>query len=172
MKNNYLFNYVVPNFDKHQDNLINLIHKIPNNPMEMSPPKCTVFHTDWNLPKKMYKEYLNYFREHILKDYAKSFCEHFKVETLKFNNIWFQVYRKGDSHMPHTHPQTHFTTIFYIKLPSQKVKTNINSLCKEQLNFEGKEGTIISFPGFFEHESPINNTDDEKIIISFNLDVE
>ena len=132
MKNNYLFNYVVPNFDKHQNNLINLIHKIPNNPMEMSPPKCTVFHTDWNLPKN----------------------------------------RKGDSHMPHTHPQTHFTNIFYIKLPSQKVKTNINSLFKEQLNFEGKEGTIISFPGFFEHESPINNTDDEKIIISFNLDVE
>ena len=38
-----------------------------------------------------------------------------------------------------------------------------------ELNIE--EGDIVTFPGYYAHKSPINNFDEDKIIIAFNTDL-
>jgi hypothetical protein len=163
---NYLFIYKIPNFLKHKENLINLINKIPKNTLD------TISHTDWNLPTSMHREYLEYFKNNLADDYVKSFCKHFKINNYTFNNLWFQVYSKGDYHGIHTHSKTHFTNVLYIKLPSKNLKTKVISLFEEELNFEAQEGSIVSFPAFYSHESPVNKTEEDKIIISFNSNIE
>jgi|TARA_R100001460_G_scaffold52916_1_gene91873 hypothetical protein len=160
--------YEVPNFVEHKKNLIDKILKIPNNPLIMDNGE-SLQHTDWNLPKKMQREYLNYFNSEILPNFASNFCNTTNSKEIGISKVWFQVYGKGDSHDKHNHPGCHFTNVFYIKLPNN-LKTKIKTFT-ENLETEISEGNILTFPACYFHFSPKNTSEDEKIIIAFNLDI-
>ena len=105
------------------------------------------------------------------EDLAKIFRDHFgKSYTL--TGIWYQVYAKhtGSFHGFHHHLNEESTTsaIFYVKLHSKELLT--------QFQYDGnvvtpdaQEGDIILFDSGILHASPPNNTDDDKIIVSFNF---
>lgn len=162
---NFLFTYKVNNFNVHKYELINLIKKIPLNKYK------NISHTDWNLPPSMERKYFKYFLDNIFLDFGKQFCKYFNCEKVELINAWFQVYKKGDLHFKHTHPNAHFTNVFYLNLPHQNLKTKITLLNKKKLDVEIEEGCIASFPAFYTHESPINNFKNDKIIISFNTNL-
>ena len=115
--------------------------------------------------------YIDYFLKNIFDDYAKHFCNLFKIDNIEMINMWFQIYKKGDFHGLHTHADAHFTNVFFINLPHKNLKTKIYSFYKKELSFEIKEGSIISFPAFYKHESLKNNYEEEKIVIAFNTNV-
>jgi len=162
---NYLFNYNVSNFLNHKNNLINLINKMPANKYN------NISNTDGNLPKNLKRTYFDYFINNIYNDFSLNFCSYFNINKIELINIWFQLYKKGDNHSMHTHPGAHFANVFYIKLPHKNLKTKIILFNEKELNFETKEGSIISFPAFYKHESPINKYEEDKIIISFNTNI-
>ena len=165
-----LYVFKTKNFNKHQKKLIDKIFKIPLNPLNMDDGE-TLKHTDWNLPKRMQREYLEYFNKEIFPDYAKSFCEKTSCKNFVLTKIWFQIYGKGDSHNEHNHPSCHFTNVFYVKLPNINLKTKITCLSKKVIETNISEGDIISFPSYYFHSSPKNTNDEDKIIIAFNLDI-
>lgn len=158
-----LFTYNVEDHEKHKNKLIELINLLPRNRND------AVSHTDWNLPVNMQKEWQGYFFKNILYKWKDDFSDKLG-EKIAYNNIWFQWYDNGDYHDWHTHAQTHFTNIYYLNLPYQSIKTKVK-VFGETKNIDIQEGQIISFPGFWKHSSPVNNTDQAKIIISFNTDV-
>ena len=139
----------VLNFMEHKKKLIDLIYKIPINPLSLEGDK--IFHQDYNLPKSMTREYLS-------------------CKRIEITNMWFQVYKKGNYHNLHSHPGTNFTNVFYLNLPNKEVKTKIFINNNEQFNIDVKEGDILTFPGYYAHSSPINTFDEDKIIIAFNTD--
>ena len=47
--------YDVPEHERHKSMILSLIDEIPNNPFE------DISKTDWNLPKKFERKYLEYF---------------------------------------------------------------------------------------------------------------
>jgi len=159
--------YEVKNFTEHKKNLIDLIFKIPLNPLKTVGEQIS--HQDFNLPKETRKEYFDYFKKYIFNDFAKSFCSFIKVNSIQITNLWFQVYEKNDFHEFHTHTRTNFTNVFYLNLPSDKVKTDIK-LNNKKINLSVKEGDILSFPAYYPHQSPKNIYDENKIVISFNMD--
>lgn len=168
---NFLFKHNVKNFEKHKKNLIDLIYKIPQNPL------TTISHTDWNLPETMRREYVEYiFNEKIIEDYINSFRVWLNPADcpidFKIKKLWFQVYRKNDYHPYHTHGETNFSAVFYINLPNASLKTQIKLPGNNALDFEVSEGQIITFPAIGWHKSPVNAFNDEKIVIAFNLDLE
>ena len=161
----YLSIFNVDNFVNHKNNFINLIKEIPPNKFD------NISHTDWDLPKTVKRAYIDYFLKNIFDDYAKYFCNLFKIDNVQIINMWFQIYKKGDFHSLHTHADAHFTNVFFINLPHKNLKTKIYSFYKKELSFEIKEGSIISFPAFYKHESLKNNYEEEKIVIAFNTNV-
>lgn len=161
-----IISYKVPNFSKVKHELLKLIKKIPETPFVEGTNKIS--HTDYLIENKQ-EEYSNYFFKNVLPGYHENLKRHLGINAIYLSNLWFQIYRKGDFHGKHTHEKTHFTNVFYICLPNKKLITKINKPKPEIIDAE--EGTIITFPGFYEHESPVNNTEDEKIIISFNIDI-
>lgn len=163
--NDYLSIFNVDNFVNHKNNFINLIKEIPPNKFD------NISHTDWDLPKTVKRAYIDYFLKNIFDDYAKYFCNLFKIDNVQIINMWFQIYKKGDFHSLHTHADAHFTNVFFINLPHKNLKTKIYSFYKKELSFEIKEGSIISFPAFYKHESLKNNYEEEKIVIAFNTNV-
>jgi|TARA_R100000388_G_C7146936_1_gene112691 hypothetical protein len=161
---NHLSIYSVNNFKNHKNNLITLIKQTP------SARHGYVSYTDWNSGSHK-RPYVNYFVKNIFNDYAKHFCRYFKIKKIELVDIWFQIYKKGDYHLLHTHENAHFANVFYINLPHKKLKTKVYSLKEKELKFKCKEGDIVSFPAFYRHGSSINNYEEEKIIISFNTNI-
>ena len=84
--------------------------------------------------------------------------------------MWFQVYKKDNYHSYHTH-DSNFTNVMYLNLPNNNLKTKIKGPKERSVEFDVKEGQIISFPGYLWHSSPVNKSDLEKIIISFNTNL-
>jgi uncharacterized protein YjlB len=160
--------YKVPEFLKHKKNLIDLIYKIPKNPLNEEGTK--IFHQDYNIPKTMEREYFNYFNNNIFNNFGKSFCNFLNAKSIRLTNLWFQIYKKGNFHDIHSHPGTHFTNVFYINLPNEDLKTKIILPNNELFNISVEEGDILTFPAYYPHKSPINNNDEDKIVIAFNID--
>ena len=159
--------YHVKNFKEHKKNLIDLIYKIPQNPIDISGDK--IYHQDYNLPKKMKREYKDYFKNNILNEFASSVCNFFGSKAIEITNLWFQVYKKGDYHDVHNHPNTNLTNVFYLNLPNTEIKTQIFLPKNEKFTTDVSEGDILTFPGYYGHKSPVNIFNEEKIIISFNM---
>tara|TARA_R100001129_G_scaffold30356_1_gene20057 strand:+ start:2537 stop:3073 length:537 start_codon:yes stop_codon:yes gene_type:complete len=162
------FIYKVKNFKEHQKNIIDLIYRIPLNPKIDKNGGEKISHTDWNLTDEVRKEYRDYIHEHILKDFSANFIKSLKTHSLGINRLWFQVYRKNDFHGYHTHPDTNFANILYVKLPNKNVITKFKIPNNEDVNLNVSEGDIVTFPAFYIHQSPINTNDEEKIVVSFN----
>ena len=159
--------YKVPKFLEHKKNLIDLIYKIPINPLKNVGEKIS--HQDYNLPKNIEREYIDYFKENIFKDFATNFCNFIGINRIEISELWFQVYEKEDFHEYHTHMKTNFTNVFYINLPHREIKTQIKEK-NNNFQIDVEEGDILSFPGYYPHCSPKNIYDVNKIIISFNMD--
>ena len=161
--------YRINNFNEHKHKLVSLINKIPET--SLNDQKQKISHTDWQIPKTMKREYREYFLKNIFEDFAKNLCCKFDSQAIEVVNMWFQIYKKGDFHDLHRHQNSHFTNVFFINLPNKNLKTKIYSLEKNIIDVSIEEGDILTFPGFLKHESVINNFEDEKIIISFNINL-
>ncbi len=86
------------------------------------------------------------------------------------NAIWYQCYGKntGSYHDYHDHSSSNceVSGIYYLKLKDPKLKTEF----RDTPELLVEEGDIILFDAFALHRSPPNNTNHDKIILSFNLD--
>lgn len=164
-----MYVFKIPNFKNHKKQLMNLINKIPLNPLITNLEKIS--HQDYNLPREMNRDYWKYFYKHLLPFYEKKMLEIFKYNQVKIIDMWFQVYKPKDFHSFHTHPKAHFTNVLFIKLPEQILRTEVHLPNKKIWIPEISEGDIITFPAYLRHQSPINNSKKDKVVISFNTDI-
>ena len=157
------FIYDVPNHEEHKKNIIELIKKIPQNKYE------NISHTDWNLPPTMQKDWQHYFNKNIYTYFEDVFRDLTNFKVFK-ENSWFQWYETNDYHVWHTHPRCHFTSIYYLNLPNDKLKTQLYDIRDEKIidEIEVNEGQLLTFPANIIHRSPENYSDELKVIISFN----
>jgi hypothetical protein len=154
----------INNYKEINKNLLDLIDKISINSLKED--FSSICNTDWNLPKNLKREYLEYFFV-ILKPYLQKICYQLNCRKIEINNAWFQQYTKNDLHQWHTHPKTNFTNIYFVELPNKSLATEILG----QKNLELNEGDLLTFPAFYYHRSPVNLSGKRKTIISFNTDV-
>ena len=85
------------------------------------------------------------------------------------NQIWFQKYKHSDNHVWHIHSGS-YTGVFYVEFPQDSPKTQL-LLNEKVIDLEAEEGDIVIFPSFIKHRSPVNTSNNSKIIISYNLDL-
>ena len=161
--------FSVSDFKNHKQNLIDLIFSIPKNSLYSGYDKIS--HQDYNMPKNMERKYVEYFKNNIFSKFAESICNSYSCKGVQMTNIWFQVYKKNDCHDIHSHPRTNLTNVFYINLPNKKLTTQIFLPQNQIFELNIEEGDIVTFPGYYAHKSPINNFDEDKIIIAFNTDL-
>ena len=124
--------------------------------------------TDWNVPKNYHRDYLDLFYNTI-RPYIVKICDELKFESWTIDNTWYQVYNKGDTHKWHIHAKTNYTNVYYLDLPDESIKTQIyDEITHSIVELEVHEGQCITFPANIKHRSPVNDTDQQKVIISFN----
>ena len=107
----------------------------------------------------------------LLEIHCKNIFKDTTANDISFTKIWFQQYEKNNFHGWHTHPNTHFTNIYFLELPDDNLRTEIKDLQGNIIEYNCCEGDILTFPGFYSHQSPVVNTDQRKTIISFNIEL-
>ena len=102
--------------------------------------------------------------------------------------MWAIINKKNDFNVIHTHPNCYLSAAFYVKGPKDCGRFLIecpniarryaypevekkNELNTEVAGIDVKEGDLLIFPGYLPHKVAKNESDEDRIVISFNVDV-
>ena len=114
----------------------------------------------------------------------------FKGHSTKFHitNFWINRNNKGSFNRTHIHPGGHLSAVYYVKAPKNCVdiifsNPNIASVMQgfdklgdpefqSEVSVKPEAGTFILFPAYMPHEVQPNQSDEERISASFNVQVE
>ena len=133
--------------------------------------------------EELFKSIIDYFQnnEIIIRD-----------ASIKVTNIWININGKGDSNIKHKHPGADLSGVFWIKSTENSGMLHFESPytyngCKtlltmnpeiknkfaawELIKYPPKEGDICIFPAFFEHWVEENQSDEDRISVSFNVEL-
>ena len=103
-------------------------------------------------------------------------------------NMWAIINKKNNFNLPHIHPNCYLSAAYYVKTHDGcgKIKfTNPNLASRQRsplienktdfnqngIEIDPKEGDLLFFPAYLTHEVLKNNSDKERIVISFNIDI-
>tara|TARA_B100001287_G_scaffold174460_1_gene147035 strand:+ start:283 stop:888 length:606 start_codon:yes stop_codon:yes gene_type:complete len=103
-------------------------------------------------------------------------------------NMWAIINKKNNFNLPHIHPNCYLSAAYYVKTHDGcgKIKfTNPNLASRQRsplienktdfnqngIEIDPKEGDLLFFPAYLTHEVLRNNSNEERIVISFNIDI-
>lgn len=158
---NYIFKSKVANHQQIKEQLLQQINLIPNNPIMEN--QQNIFHTDYNLPKAMHREYIPLFLKTV-DDHLKQVSKSINTNIYEITALWFQRYKKNGHHLWHTHAQTHFSNVYFLECPKGSSTKFV------EFAEECEEGDILTFPAFLPHMSPPIESETIKTVIAFNVD--
>ena len=125
----------------------------------------------------------------ILK-YAKDCFNHMDVKDNFFpemTGMWAMINPPGSRNNVHTHPYNYLSGVFYLKTPpksgnivflepkpqaevlSPPKKDNATVHLAHSVQWKPEENNLIFFPSWLQHEVKINNSDEDRVVISFNI---
>jgi uncharacterized protein (TIGR02466 family) len=99
-------------------------------------------------------------------------------DSLRLMNIWFNVNTPGAFNHVHVHPGSLLSGVLWIKTPKGsgdlmfRDPSEMNNYCLgvNCVAFPPKEGTMILFPSHVPHNVGVNESEETRISLSFNLD--
>ena len=127
-----------------------------------------------------------------LQKYIFDTFEKFGWETKKNNiritQMWAIINKKNDFNVIHTHPNTYLSAAYYVKAPKNCGKFIVENpniakrhsfppiAQRNELNLvlnglDINEGDLLLFPGYLPHKVGKNEADEDRIVISFNVDL-
>jgi len=97
--------------------------------------------------------------------------------NLELYNVWFNINATDTFNMMHTHPHSIYSGVMWIKAPEDcgnlvlvdPSKHNVFGIVPTEYEFEPVEGNVIVFPSHLPHYVKPNNSDEDRISVSFNI---
>lgn len=157
-----IFKTKIENSKRINKELLYLINLIPENPYD-NKDSTFVSHTDYDLPKKMKREWWDYFLN-IISPYVDRITKQLNCKQCDIIDYWFQQYTPGSSHGWHNHSHSQFSNVYYIECPKG------NGTIFKDFDIECEEGDLITFPSYLIHRSKENTSKLRKTIISYTCD--
>ena len=121
-----------------------------------------------------------------IADVFKSYGWVFNPQKVKCSGMWAIINKKGNFNTEHIHPNSNLSGAYYVKAPKNcgkfKVinphsisrdkfppRENPNELNRLVAEHEIEEGDLLIFPSYLPHSVLPNQSDDDRIVISFNI---
>ena len=145
----------------------------------------------WQSPSDFYADpSFSEFRNYIVTNANNALCHYSRQFSL--GNMWININRKGDYNVCHDHPGSIMSGVLWIRAPKNCGKLSFRSPhsynehllleCADEnvkkarnyysdFNFLLKEGTMILFSSHLLHLVEMNESDEDRISIAFNLDI-
>ena len=113
-----------------------------------------------------------------------------KIENknIRISEMWAIINKKDDFNVLHTHPNCYLSSAYYVKAEKNCGKFEIenpniakrysfpeiaftNELNLEVASIDVSEGDLLLFPSYLPHKVGRNESDEDRIVISFNVDI-
>jgi len=109
-------------------------------------------------------------------------------QEVKITGMWAIINKKNSSNAMHIHSNNYLSAAYYVKAPINcgdivfydprfaatyrypKI-SKTNKLNSNIVSFQPKEGMLVLFPSYLQHSVNVNKTDEERIVISFNINL-
>ena len=109
-------------------------------------------------------------------------------KNIRINSMWAIINKKDDYNVVHTHPNSYLSAAYYVSAPKNCGRFQVESLNIAKRHFypevlknnelnanvaglEVKEGDLLIFPGYLPHKVAMNESDEDRIVISFNVGI-
>ena len=156
----------IPNHAHLKSEVLDMIARC-SNVLSLKNNNDSISKTDWVPEENNQSEYLDLVKP-IIVDAVSANFKKFNSNGIMFGNFWFQQYQENDTHDWHIHKFCHWANVYFVELPDQRVKTQIQNFDRSGLiDYDAEEGDIVSFPSFLYHRSP-KIAKGRKTVISFN----
>jgi len=128
----------------------------------------------------------------IMQQYILNVFQNYGWKTEKKNirikEMWAIINKEGDFNVLHTHPNCYLSAAYYVKAPENCGRFQVEDpniakrhsypeiLAKNELNLEVaginiSEGDLLIFPAYLPHKVKKNESNKDRIVISFNVDI-
>ena len=185
-----IFKYQFENYKKINNELEKYIYKLyeeDNNGLERS--NRGGWHSkNFRLAEKdsIQQKFAIQVQDYILKTF-QSLGWKIKDKNIRIKEMWAIINKKNDFNVIHTHPNCYLSAAYYVKAPKDcgnfKVESpniakryaypeiaNQNELNVEVASINISEGDLLLFPAYLPHKVGKNESDEDRIVISFNVD--
>ena len=181
---------LIKDYENLNEKLYNYIKKKQNDhPNGIKKSNIKGWHSpDFNLDDKEVKLFIESISSNIQKVINDMGWDPIK-NNIKLTNIWSVVNKKDASNSRHTHSNSYISAAYYVKAPkdcgdiffydprsANTIRTPVikksTRLGMQQVNISPQEGLLIMFPSYLHHSVGENNSDKERIVISFNIDLQ
>jgi len=109
-------------------------------------------------------------------------------KNIRIKEMWAIINEEGNFNVLHTHPNCYLSAAYYVKAPEKCGRFQIENpniakrnfypeiKIKNELNLqvagiEIDEGDLLIFPGYLPHKVKANQSDEDRVVISFNVDI-
>ena len=127
-----------------------------------------------------------------VQDYILNFFQHMgwkiKDKNIRIKEMWAIIIKKEYFNVIHTHPNCYLSSAYYVKASrncggfiaenpniakrySYPEIANKNELNNEAARIEVQEGDLLLFPSYLPHKVGKNESGEDRIVISFNVDI-
>ena len=186
-----IFHYKVENFEKHNENLSKYIYELYKNDKDgLIRSNQGGWHSKPFDLKKKDKPPFNFFMEiqKYVADVFREFGWFYTPEKVNLTEMWAIINKKNNFNIEHTHPNNYLSAAYYVKAPENCGSFNVsnpNQVAKERIARSDKRtefnqniaqikpvaGDLLLFPAYLPHSVGMNLSEEDRIVISFNIDI-
>ena len=186
-----IFQYQLESYERHNQDLKKYIYNAYNeDPNGLSRSNQGGWHSKpFDLKDKSSAPFI--FFQSIQKYVADVFKEYgwlYVPGKVNLTEMWAIINKKNNFNIEHTHPNNYLSAAYYVKAPENCgsfIATNPNSVSRERITasvrktefnqniaqIKPKEGDLLLFPAYLPHSVGMNLSDEDRIVISFNVDI-
>ena len=109
-------------------------------------------------------------------------------KSIQIKEMWAIINKKDDFNVVHTHPNCYLSSAYYVQAPENCGKfliespnstkrhffpqiASINELNIPVAGLDVSDGDLLIFPGYLPHKVAKNESEKDRIVISFNVNV-
>ena len=186
-----IFQYQLESYERHNQELKKYIYNAYNeDPNGLSRSNQGGWHSKpFDLKDKNSAPFI--FFQSIQKYVADVFKEYgwlYVPGKVNLTEMWAIINKKNNFNIEHTHPNNYLSAAYYVKAPENCgsfIVTNPNSVSRERITaserktefnqniaqIKPNEGDLLLFPAYLPHSVGMNLSDEDRIVISFNVDI-
>ncbi len=180
---------IVPNFKQINETMYKYIKSLQSfNPIGKIKSNIKGWHSeDFNLQDENPQFFTNAISP-ILNESLNDMGWDLKKNKIKITDMWSIINSKNSSNARHIHPNNFISSAYYVKAPENSgdivffdprsaktirapIASNANKLNSNIFTVQPKEGLLVLFPSYLHHSVNNNNSEEERIVISFNVDL-
>ena len=186
-----VFQFKVKNYEDLNKELLKYIYELKENDQEgIKRSNVNGWHSKnfkiekGNTPYNFIKSIHGYVKEVIVDGFGWKYIP----EKVGITEIWAIINKKKTFNQSHNHPNSYLSAAYYVKAPtncgdihfydSNEVKKfykpptdNLTELSTTGFAIKPEEGNLLVFPSYMYHDVGSSLADEDRIVISFNVDI-